>query len=350
MRPWKPLAVAVILSASTVVGPALSPARAGDRLIDLAGDRIGIRLKRFLVGYLEPNTDRFVALNGRGADDCFRDAVLMFEFTGPIDLTRVGPVDYFETITDEFGNVFPNPGYDLNPAFVHLNSETIRIGTAAGPGLFIPAEGSFNEYTVRQFNPVSGSYDPKRTYRDRILFDPTKRLDGVRDRNPDGFDANTEYTIILPGVDSGADRTVRSRSGRPLLRTFETTVRTQDAYQFDYFQPSVVSVEATDLPGAPLDGRSDVPADAGIVATFSEPMSESTFIVGSTFLVRETDSGLDVPGTIAFSPDRRQCLFLPSDGFGPDPIEIEVTVKQGLTDRVGYSLSQEVKARFTTGP
>jgi hypothetical protein len=329
------VAAVAILAAWCLFGAAAPEAMAGgDRLLDRAGRGIGIRVTKFLTGTLDPNTREFMALNGRNGDDCYRDAVILFEFSAPLDHY---PGD-------------DDPADDRETPARSVDSRTIRIGISAGPGIFLPAEGSFYQYRTYRFDPVSQTYRGRRPHRNRVIFDPTKRFDSVGTRNPAGFEANTEYSVVIPGIESGAGRTVRSRAGRPLLRSFTTTFGTADAYRSDFHQPLVLRIEATDAPGVPLDGRTGVDRGAALVATFSEPMLESSFSLGSGFLVRDALSGADVSGALAFSADRRSCSFVPEAGYGPGQAEIEVVLTQALTDRVGNALGGAGMARFATAP
>jgi hypothetical protein len=189
MRSWRKATTAVVLGLTAALGAGAPRAEARGTLV----------LKRFLVGHLEANTHNFFATGGRGTTEAFRDNVLMFVFTAPLDLDT-------------------------------LDDRTVQIGIPTGPGLRIRAEGTFYGYSVNEFDPISGAYVTKRTYRNRVLFDPTSRYEADIFRNPAGFRADSTYTVAIPGVDKGALKTVKSADGTPLRATFTTTFATTDKF------------------------------------------------------------------------------------------------------------------------
>ena len=189
MRFWKTAAAAAILS---VAGPLVAPAPPAE-----AGQALS--LQRFLVGNLEPDTGRFLAQGGRGAQNVFRDSVLLLVFSGPVDLDS-------------------------------LNERTVKIGIPTGSGRYIPAEGDLYRYSIRKFDGVSGSFVHRRTWRNRVLFDPLRRQASMLEQNPLGLQPETNYEFTIPGVVDGALKTVRSSRGRPMGWTFRTTFRTTDDF------------------------------------------------------------------------------------------------------------------------
>ena len=84
----------------------------------------------------------------------------------------------------------------------------------------------FRSHTVKEFDPVSGAFVPKRTYRNRFLFDPTSRREPTIRQNPYGFEAGAPYVVVLPAADTGTPKTLRTPRGSPLQATFRTTFRT----------------------------------------------------------------------------------------------------------------------------
>ena len=186
MRPWKMAAAAILAAAS--LGAVAPRAEAGQVLV----------VKRFLMGHLEANTNRFVATGGKDTTNARRDDCILFVFTAPVDLDT-------------------------------LDSKTVRIGIPSStPGLLFDAKGSFSTYTVNRFDANSGQYVPKKTYRNRILFDPTRRWDLPIYQNPDGFTPYQTHTVTIPGVDMSTPRLLLSTDGTPLRRTFTTTFKTTD--------------------------------------------------------------------------------------------------------------------------
>ena len=171
-----------------------------------AGARQTLQVKRFLLGRLEPNTGKFLATGGRGETRAFRDSAILLVFSAPVD-------------------------------FESLGSRTVKIGIPTASGLAAPAEGGFFRlYDLKKFDPVSGTYRVQRVYRNRVLFDPTNEQ--ACPMNPghgfepfEGFEADTTYSVTVPGTDSGALKTLRAGDGSPLATTFQTTFRTSAEFQ-----------------------------------------------------------------------------------------------------------------------
>lgn len=273
-----------------------------------------LHVRKFLVGHLEVNTNRFIARSGRNEQAVLRDEILYFEFSGPIDLDSLSP-------------------------------DTVRIGTPTSTGDLLPTKGSYYRYVVNYFDPVSSTFQPKRSYRNRFLYDPTNRQEtSPYLQNPDGFDADTPFVVILPGADRGAVKTVKMPSGSPLWRTFRTT----DGHVVDYGQPFVLLLEASDAPGIPLDGRTDVDPRADVVAYFCEPMLTASFDPATTFRLFDLTAGVPVSGTVLPPADTRVATFRVDPAYGGSPREVEVTLSTGLLDRYGNTLDRTVTARFTT--
>lgn len=309
MRPgsWKtavPVA-AILASAALVIGAPVADAK--DDVV----------VKRFLLGRLEPNTNKFVATGGRGTQNAFRDNVLMFVFSAPVD-------------------------------FKTLDPRTVRIGIPASANLFIDAEGTYYRYRVNQFDPVSGTFVEKRTYMNRILFDPTSRNEEAIYQNPYGFEETSLYSVTVPGTDQGHTKVVKGTAGQMNLRTFTTTFRTTDRFLQDYNQPSIAKIEANDAPGIPLDGRTNVDSRADVIVYFSEPMLPSTFDPNLTLRVYNFGQNRYVSGSIRPSPDGLYFTFRPAFGYGRGPYNIQVTVASTVTDRSGNVLDKGAVVNFTT--
>ncbi len=306
---WKKATVAVALAAVATLGSA-PPGAAKDPLV----------VKGFLLGRLEDNTYKFIATGARGTQNAYRNNVLLFVFSAPVD---------FDT----------------------LDARTVKIGIPAGTGLFIDAEGSFYRYVVYERDesaPAGDVYIPKRVYRNRVIFDPTSRQEEELKQNPYGFEVNSLYTVTVPGLDTGTTKVVRSTEGAYNERTFTTTFRTTDKYLQDYDQPHIVKVEANDAPNVPLDGRSSVDSRADIIAFFTEPMLVSSFDVNSTFRVFNSGQNRYMSGTIRAAPDGRSFTFRPAFGYGRGPFNIRVTLASTLTDRPGNPLDKGLTVNFTT--
>lgn len=308
MRFWKMAAAAAVLAGTAALG-------AGSPVADAKGNLI---VKRFLLGRLETNTDEFIATGGRGTTNVFRDNVIQFVFTAPVD-------------------------------FSTLDQRTIKIGVPSGPTLFIDAKGSYYGYVVKVFDPVSGGFVAKRTYRNRVIFDPTSRLAAQEsDKNPYGFLENSTYAVTVPGIDTGETKVVKSVDGRPNLQTFTTSFRTTAIYLQDYIQPSIVSVTGVDAPLIPLDGRTSVDSRADVVATFSEPMLPSSFDTASSFRVFNASLGRYVTGSIRTSPDGKSFTYRPAFGYGRGPSNITVTLTTAIADRSGNVLDKGLTLNFVS--
>ena len=307
MRALKMAMAAAIVAGGAALGSGAPPAEAAGNLI----------VKRFLLGRLETNTDEFVATGGRGSANVFRDNVIQFVFTAPVD-------------------------------FNTLNQRTIKIGIPSGPTLFIDADGSYYRYVVKAFDPVQGQFVEKRTYRNRVIFDPTSRQAPTISQNPYGFIDNSTYSVTVPGLDSGETKVVKSEDGRPNLQTFTTSFRTGAKYLQDYRQPTIVKVEAVDAPGVPLDGRTSVDSRADVVAFFSEPMLPGTFDTNSSFRVFNASLGRYVTGTIRPAPDGLSFTFRPAFGYGRGPSNIVVTLTTALADRSNNVLDRGLTVNFTS--
>lgn len=297
---WKTALGTLALGALIALGTS-APAEAKGNLI----------VKRFLTGRLDRGqSERFTATGSRGTDNAFRDNVIMLVFTAPV-------------------------------SFESVNNRTVKIGIPAGGNLFIDAEGRFLRYTIKQYNNTSGSWEIKRAYKNRILFDPT-------DGNPFGFEANSKYTVTVPGLDEGSTKVVRSTKGNYCERTFTTSFTTTSDYLQDYKQPSIDKIYGSDATTIDLDGRSNVDSRADIVAEFSEPMLPSAFDPATTFQVYNFGQARTVTGTIRPSVDGKLFTFRPAFGYGRGPYNIRVTLSGTLTDLSGNKLAKGRVVNFVT--
>src|SRR5688572_14921589 len=320
LRSWKAGVAMAALGAVAILGGGSSTAEAKGDLV----------VKRFLIGRLEPNTDKFVAIGGRGTQNVYRDCVVMLVFSRPIDMSHTVP------------------GNAASP-LVHVNDRTFRIGIPAGPGLFIQAEGSYYQYILKQFDPQQG-FVPKRAFRNRVFFDPTRRFDDPSVQTPYGFEANSLFSVEVPGLDTGETKTVRTPEGDYNARTFVTTFRTTAKYLQDYTQPRIVSIESNDAPGVPLDGRTSVDSKGDVIAKFSEPMLPAAFDPSTTFTVTITSPGTPrlVSGVIRASPDGTAFTFRPVFGYGQGPATVRVNLAATLTDRAGNVVDKGAVVNFTS--
>jgi hypothetical protein len=278
-------------------------------------------VKRFLTGRFEHGTGKFIATGARGTQNVYRDNVVMFVFSAPVNFNTV-------------------------------DTRTIKVGIPSVNGTVIQAEGTFYQYKTYEEDLFSDEsvWPVKKVYRNRIVFDPTGR-DSSKDispENPYGFEVDSPYEVTVPGLDSGTDKVVYAARGSGCLRTFRTTFRTTDEFLQDYSQPYIVSVYANDNADEPLDGRSNVDSRADIIVNFSEPMLPSAFDVNSTFLVFNAGQNRYTSGTIRSSPDGKTFTFRPAFGYGRNITTITVSLSNTLVDRSGNALLKSVEVSFTT--
>jgi hypothetical protein len=304
LRFWKRMGALATFAACALIGAAAPNADAKKPLV----------VKRFLLGRLEPNTGKFIATGARGTTNAMRDNVIMFVFTANVDLKSV-------------------------------NARTVRIGIPATSGLFIDAPGSFYYYEVKRFDSVANDFVTQKLYKNRILFDPTSRYEPVLQQDPYGFAENATYSVIVPGLDADTVKVVRGTNGSYNLRTFATSFGTADRYLQDYRQPAIVKVEGSDLPGYPLELRSNVDSRADVVVTFSEPMLPAAFTEDSFNVYNLTTDKL-VRGSFRASSDGLSFSFRPAIGYGRGPSDIEVTITTDLLDRSQNPLNRGVTFRF----
>lgn len=86
----------------------------------------------------------------------------------------------------------------------------------------------------------------------------------------------------------------------------------------------------------PADLATNVPVSSIINATFSEEIRQSTMIVAN-YTVKETVSGNNVPGTVAYDVQNDIATFNPSNDLSPDT-NYTVTVSNNATDLAGNAL------------
>lgn len=87
------------------------------------------------------------------------------------------------------------------------------------------------------------------------------------------------------------------------------------------------------------------PANAGITASFSEPM-EDTSINETTFLVRDSD-GINLSGSVTYNPDTRTATFTPRDVLAYSTT-YTATITSGVTDIGRNPLAEDYSWSFTT--
>lgn len=249
-----------LLAATALVAGALcstSLAPAGVSFFPLPNQVEEFVVRRFETGPREINYHRFFPVGGKGGTDVHRDDYLRFTFSDAVDMDT-------------------------------LNEQTIQVVAEDGTSAVAPGGsflGPFSQDYVNRFDFGSGTFVPERLHRKRVVFDPTNATGPVSNINPFGFAADTQYFVILPGLDEGARETVKSRSGQPLARTFRTTFRTGSNYNVFFYDtpdytdgapPTVELIDGADVPGVGVDGRTDVAPRTPIVVHFSDPILRSS--------------------------------------------------------------------------
>lgn len=350
-----------------------------------------IVVRRFLAGYYD-RRGKFVPVAGRGARNVDRNAVLMFVTTGAVDtggtvyatlpLTiaeQAELADLSQKIADgtatpeeqrrfeELGGdprAFFEPGVvarkrseDSNARIVatgSVSSDSVRIVAVAGGGEAL-ARGVFFKVTSR-----SG----KRVKVRKFVFNPqytvaTFNKPGEIDYNPEGFEANTTYTVSMQGgvnIDSVLTA-VTNLDGLPMAEPFTTEFTTSDRYAQDFSRPEIRET-------SPNEGSVNVASDADVDLTFSEPMDIDSFQLprftgddSATIRISYTVSakngalsGRDILAIVRVKPQTAGNVvqIRPLQGFGRGPYEVEVLVTNGVTDLSGNNIIREQRFVFET--
>jgi hypothetical protein len=350
-----------------------------------------IVVKRFLAGYYD-RRGKFVAVAGRGATNVDRNAVLMFVMSGAVDtgpkLKATLPLtiaeqaelaDLAQKVADgsatpeeqrrfeELGGdvrAFFEPGViarkdsdDPNARFVasgSVTSDSVRIVADAGGGEAL-ASGVFFKCTKK---------GGKRIKVRKFVFNPqyvvaTFNRPGEIDYNPEGFEANTRYSIDMQGGSQIVSplTVVTNLDGLPLAEPFSTSLTTSDRYAQDFTRPEIRET-------SPNDGSVNVASDADIDLTFSEPMDIDSFqlprfdgdeaaTVNIRYTLSSVNGGLAGRNILAIVRVKPQTAgnvvqIRPLQGFGQGPYEVEVTVTNGVTDLSGNNIIRQQQFVFTT--
>ena len=138
---------------------------------------------------------------------------------------------------------------------------------------------------------------------------------------------NTEYTSTIT---TGA----KDLSGNPLIKGLKPNPwkwKTLAVPPFaDTTAPTVTITNPANL-------ATNVSVDKKINATFSEEMIPATMITAN-FKVKETVTGSDVPGTVAYDVLNHIATFSPQANLKPDNTDYTVTVTNGAQDLAGNAL------------
>ena len=98
----------------------------------------------------------------------------------------------------------------------------------------------------------------------------------------------------------------------------------------------------------PADLETNVLIDKKINATFSEEMKQATMVTAN-FMVKETVSGNDVPGTVSYDVQNDIATFFPLTNLTPDT-DYTVTVTNGAQDLAGNALVVPAGAGLPKNP
>ena len=216
---------------------------------------------RFLVGYFDSD-GRFVPTTSGGATDVDRDAILMFVFSGPIDmgpdmratlaLTLAEQAELaaaqaadpeFDPVEDGYepGTIPRRQATDRSAYFVatgSISSTSILIGAPQTGGFHIKAPG--------QFFKVLRADGSARVIRNRVIFNPLyvpSTFDQPQeiDHNPQGLDADTLYEVHVNGGNrpNHLFGLVRNLDGDRMAEPFSTTFTTTNRYLQDFTGPKI---------------------------------------------------------------------------------------------------------------
>jgi hypothetical protein len=99
----------------------------------------------------------------------------------------------------------------------------------------------------------------------------------------------------------------------------------------DTTPPTIVGTE-------PAAGAQGVPPDTAVSATFSKDMDQLTLVgPGSTFILQEKDSNIQVNGTHTYDPATKKATFKPDSPL-KDKIDYKATINTGVRDTSGNAL------------
>lgn len=117
----------------------------------------------------------------------------------------------------------------------------------------------------------------------------------------------------------------------------------------DNFRPSVVSSSPTFHERFVVP--TNVPLNANITATFSEPMNPLTITSNSiqvTFVSEASQQSVPVTGVLSMSADLRTVTFTPTQPFPPS-VTVSVSLGSGVADLAGNTLVGTTAGSFKTG-
>lgn len=338
-----------------------------------------VAVVRFLLGYFD-GAGRFVPTAGRGATNVDRNAVAMFVFSGPIDTGPNERASLPLTLAEQAelaAQQAADPDFDAEqagyePGVIPRRKSTDRAafyvatGSVSTTSVFIaaPQAGGTLALAPGQFFKVLRGKGGAKVVPNRLLFNPRYVVSTFNhpreiDYNPAGLEGSTAYQV---SIDGGPDpinpfELVRNLDGEPMSVRFQTTFTTTNRYVQDFTRPQVRTT-------APTDGTANVASDADVELTFSEPMDISSFVAPRfqgddawTVIARYTPhqmngqfQGRNLLLQVRVKPQTggEVVQLRPLQGFGKGPSEIEVIVRNGVTDLSGNNIIRQIQFTFRT--
>src|SRR5262245_7749210 len=334
---------------------------------------------RFMLGYFD-GAGRFVPTAGRNATNVDRNAISMFVFSGPVDmgphqratlpltLAEQAELEALQAREAEFD---PDAlGYEYEPGVIPRKKSGDRAafyvatGSISTTSILIasPQSGGTLALAPGQFFQVLRGKGEGRTIGNRLIFNPRYTVSGFNhpqeiDYNPQGMDALTLYEVYVDGGPNAFHpfETVRNLDGEMMSVPFSTSFTTTNRYVQDFTRPQVRTT-------SPTDGTSNVPSDADIELAFSEPMNVASFITPRfqgddqwTVVARYTQNaingvfqGRNLLLQVRVKPQTggEVIQLRPLQGFGKGPSEIEVIVRNGVTDLSGNNITRQLQVTF----
>lgn len=329
---------------------------------------------RFQVGYFDAK-GRFVPTAGRGATNVDRNAILLFLFSGPIDMGPNRRAQVPLTL-DEQARLAQQQSGGGSTAY---EPGVIPRKKSTDPAAYLVATGSVNQTSVDIAAPQVGgtaTQAPGQFFKmmkphtnqvipNRLLFNPRYTISTFNqpdqvDYNPQGLEASSLYSVSIDGGSKPVDpfTIVRNLDGDGLSEPFSTTFTTTTRYIQDYNPPRFLAT-------SPTDGSAAVQSDADIELTFSEPMDIGSFVTPRfqgddawTVNARYTTApingaafqGKNLLLQVRVKPQTggNVIQLRPLQGFGKGPSEFEVIVRNGVTDLSGNQIVRQIQITFKT--
>jgi hypothetical protein len=339
----------------------------------------GVVVLRFMLGYFD-GAGRFVPTAGRGSTNVDRNAIAMFTFSGPIDMGGNTRASLPLTLDEQAilaAQQAADPDFD--PALNGYEPGVIPRKKSTDRAAFYVATGSVNARSVSIAAPQIGGTDaaaPGQFFKvvngsranvvqGKLLFNPryvvaTFNQPSQIDYNPLGLDAQTTYNVKIDGGTNPTDLfdLLKNVDGAPMATAFSTTFTTTSRYVQDYTRPQVRLT-------SPTDGTSNVQSDADIELQFSEPMDIASFVpprfqgddqwtviarYSQNPVLNGTLQGTNLLLQVRVKPQTggNVIQLRPLQGFGVGPYEIEVIVRNGVTDLSGNNIIRQLQFAFKT--